>query len=186
MKHPIMTTSQLQNNVHDNIVDLQSFIAHCYDPRGEYIWINVYDMTPRGEYMGLNVHVMCTYLCNRIGLVIKGPHVQVWITIYKRSCIHYWGKWIVKYEWYLVIWRGFPYYLRSYCVTYLSWSFATHWHYLHGVYFCYFMIFWAIWFITFGIRAQGLGVSLLHLRHLRIFAITIFLWYFRRNPLEDI
>jgi hypothetical protein len=43
-----------------------------------------------------------------------------------------------------------------------------------------------IWIITFGIRAQGLGVSLLHLRHLLIFTITIFLQFFRRNPLDDI
>jgi hypothetical protein len=43
-----------------------------------------------------------------------------------------------------------------------------------------------IWFLTFGIRAQGLGVSLLHLRHLGIFTITFFLRCFRRNPLEDI
>jgi hypothetical protein len=35
--------------------------------------------------------------------------------------------------------------------------------------------------ITYGIRAQGLGVSLLHLRHLGIFAITFFLQCFRRN-----
>jgi hypothetical protein len=39
--------------------------------------------------MGLNVHVMCKYICNWVDLVIKGPHVQVRIAIYKRSCIHY-------------------------------------------------------------------------------------------------
>jgi hypothetical protein len=48
-----------------------------YDPKGAYIWINVYDMTPRGEYMGLNVHVMRKYICNMVILVIKGPYVQV-------------------------------------------------------------------------------------------------------------
>jgi hypothetical protein len=42
-----------------------------------YIGINVYDMTPKGGYMGLNVHVMCKYICNRVGLIVKGPHVQV-------------------------------------------------------------------------------------------------------------
>jgi hypothetical protein len=34
-------------------------------------------MTQGRKYMGLNVHVMCKYICNRAGLVIKGPHVQV-------------------------------------------------------------------------------------------------------------
>jgi hypothetical protein len=34
-------------------------------------------MTQAGEYMGINVHVMCKYICNRVSLVIKGPHVQV-------------------------------------------------------------------------------------------------------------
>jgi hypothetical protein len=45
-----------------------------------------------GAYMGQNVHVMCKYICNRVVLVIKEPHVQVLIAIYKRSCIHYWGR----------------------------------------------------------------------------------------------
>jgi hypothetical protein len=44
---------------------------------GACIWINVYDMIPRGAYMGINVHVMCKYICNRVNLVIEGPHVQV-------------------------------------------------------------------------------------------------------------
>jgi hypothetical protein len=48
---------------------------------------------------------------------------------------------IVKYERYLVILRGFPYSLRSYCVTYLYWSCAPRLHFTHGVYFCYFMIY---------------------------------------------
>jgi hypothetical protein len=26
--------------------------------------------------MGLNVHVMCKCICNRVNLIIKGPHVQ--------------------------------------------------------------------------------------------------------------
>jgi hypothetical protein len=43
--------------------------------QGGYIGLNVYDMTPRGEYMGLNVHVMCKYICNRVILIVKGPHV---------------------------------------------------------------------------------------------------------------
>ena len=55
-----------------------------------------------GAYMGLNVHVMCKYICNRVDLVIKGPHVQVWITIYKRLCIHYWD---VNCE----VWKVFGY-----------------------------------------------------------------------------
>jgi hypothetical protein len=25
---------------------------NCYDPRGAYIWLNVYDMTPRGSIYG--------------------------------------------------------------------------------------------------------------------------------------
>ena len=62
----------------------------CYDPRGAFIWLIVYDMTPGGAYMGLNVHVMCKYICNRVDLVIKGTRVHLWIVIYKRSCIHYW------------------------------------------------------------------------------------------------
>jgi hypothetical protein len=44
--------------------------------KGAYMGLNVYDMTPRGAYMGLNVHVMCKCICNRVGLIIKGPHVQ--------------------------------------------------------------------------------------------------------------
>jgi hypothetical protein len=38
------------------------------------------------------------------------------------------------------------------------------------VFLCYF----DIWFLTLGITAQGLGVSLLHLRNLAIFTITFF------------
>jgi hypothetical protein len=26
--------------------------------------------------MGINVHLMCKYICNRLGLVVKGPHVK--------------------------------------------------------------------------------------------------------------
>ena len=33
------------------------------------------DLTQRGAYMGLNVHVMCKYICNKVGLIVKGPHV---------------------------------------------------------------------------------------------------------------
>jgi hypothetical protein len=33
--------------------------------------------------MGLNVHVMCKYICNKVDLVVKGPHVQVLIGIYR-------------------------------------------------------------------------------------------------------
>jgi hypothetical protein len=43
-----------------------------------------------------------------------------------------------------------------------------------------------VWFLTYGIKAQGLGVSLLHLRHRGIFDITFFLQRFRRNHLEGI
>jgi hypothetical protein len=119
---------------------------HVLWPKGgAYLWLIVYDMTPRGAYMGINVHLMWKYICNRLGLVVKGPHVQVWITIYKRSCIHHCDMWIVNYEWHLVIWRGFPYYLRIYCINYLYWSCTPCSHFIHGVYFCYFMIFWAFW-----------------------------------------
>ena len=49
-----------------------------------------------------------------------------------------------------------------------------------------FLCYIDIWFLTYGIRAQGLGVSLLHMIHLGIFAITLFLQCFKRNGLEDI
>ena len=49
-----------------------------------------------------------------------------------------------------------------------------------------FLCYIDVWFLTYGIRAQGLGVSLLHLIDLGIFAITFFLQRFRRNGLEDI
>jgi hypothetical protein len=28
-----------------------------------------------GKYMGLNVNVVCKYICNRVGLIVKRPHV---------------------------------------------------------------------------------------------------------------
>jgi hypothetical protein len=28
-----------------------------------------------GEYIGIIVHVMCTYICNMVTLIIKVPHV---------------------------------------------------------------------------------------------------------------
>jgi hypothetical protein len=46
-----------------------------------------------------------------------------------------------------------------------------------------FLCYIDIWFLTYGIRAQGLGVSLLHLRHLGIFAITIFSTMFQKERL---
>jgi hypothetical protein len=49
-----------------------------------------------------------------------------------------------------------------------------------------FLCYIDIWFLTYRIRSQGLGVSLLHMRHLGIFTITVFLQCFRRNGLEDI
>jgi hypothetical protein len=49
-----------------------------------------------------------------------------------------------------------------------------------------FLCYIDIWFLTYGIRAQGLGVSLLHLRHLGIFDINFFIQCFKRNGLEDI
>ena len=49
-----------------------------------------------------------------------------------------------------------------------------------------FLCYIDILFLTYGFRAQGLGVSLLHLRHRGIFAITFFLQRFRRNKLDDI
>jgi hypothetical protein len=36
-----------------------------------------------GEYGGLNVHVICKYICIRVGLIVKGPHVQLSISIYR-------------------------------------------------------------------------------------------------------
>jgi len=151
----IYSTMEWRKQEHKNII-LLCFITceafKCKDLRtiffeggyyvmtqgGTYVWLNVYDITTRWAYMGLKVHVMCKYICNRVNLVIKGPHVQVWIAIYKRSCIHYCGG---EYEMYLVIWRGFPYSLRIYCVTYVCWSCAPRWNFVHGVYLCYFMIF---------------------------------------------
>ena len=122
---------------------------YYYDPRVAYIWLNVYDMTPRGGggYMGLNVHVKCKYMCNRVDLVVKGSDVQVWIVIYKRSCIHYWGN--GEYERYLVIWRGLPYCLKSFCVTYLYWSFFST---LTLCTWCVLMLFYdilSIWILTY-------------------------------------
>jgi uncharacterized membrane protein len=49
-----------------------------------------------------------------------------------------------------------------------------------------FLCYIDIWFLTYGIRAQGLGVSLLHLRHLGIFAITFFYNISEGTGLEDI
>jgi hypothetical protein len=49
-----------------------------------------------------------------------------------------------------------------------------------------FLCYIDIWFLTYGFRAQGLGVSLLHMRHLGIFAITFFIQCFRRKGLEYI
>jgi hypothetical protein len=75
----------------------------------------------------------------------------------------------VKYEWYFVNWRGFPYYLRSYCVNNLSWNRDPHSHFVHGAYFCYFMIFLRIWFITFGIRGPVPGFCFLNIVILEFF-----------------
>jgi len=33
--------------------------------------------------MELNVHVLCKYICNKVGLIVKGLHMQVWIGIYR-------------------------------------------------------------------------------------------------------
>ena len=134
----------------------------------------------------LNIYVMCKYICNRVGLVVKGPHVQMWTTIYKISCIHYWRMWIVMYEWYLVIWRGFPLLFKE---LLCKLSILELWSMLIFYTWCVILLFYdilSIWIITFGIIAQGLGVSLLHLRHRGIFTITFFLQHFRRNGLEDI
>jgi hypothetical protein len=49
----------------------------CYHPKGEYVGLNVYDVTPKGAYMGLNSHLMFKYVCNKVELIVKGPHVQV-------------------------------------------------------------------------------------------------------------
>jgi hypothetical protein len=49
-----------------------------------------------------------------------------------------------------------------------------------------FLCYIDVWFLTYGIRAQGLGVSLLHLIHRGIFAVTFFLQCFKRNHVEGI
>jgi hypothetical protein len=40
-----------------------------YDPRGEYIGLNVYDMTPMEAIYGDKC------ICNRVDLIIKGAHI---------------------------------------------------------------------------------------------------------------
>ena len=65
---------------------------------------------------------------------------------------------------------------------YLKLSLFQGVEYFSEVFLCYI----DIWFLTYGIRAQGLGVSLLHLRHHGIFSIKCFLPRFRRNGLEGI
>jgi hypothetical protein len=65
---------------------------------------------------------------------------------------------------------------------YLKLSLFEGIEYFFEVFLCYI----DIWFLTYGIIDQGLGVSLLHLRHLGIFTITFFLQGFRRNGLECI
>ena len=51
---------------------------------------------------------------------------------------------------------------------YLKLSLSQGVEYFPEVFLCYI----DVWFLTYGIRAQGLGVSLLYLRHLGIFSIT--------------
>jgi hypothetical protein len=46
-----------------------------------------------------------------------------------------------------------------------------------------FLCYLGIWFLTFGIRAQGLGVSLLHLRHIGILNYNFFFTTFQKEPL---
>jgi hypothetical protein len=90
----------------------------------------------------------------------------------------------VKYEWYFLIWRGIPYYLRIYCVAYLYWSCVPCSHYVHGVYLCYFMIFVRIWSITFCIKAPIIGFLFLNKNILNFF-VTFAQSHFRRIKLED-
>jgi hypothetical protein len=49
-----------------------------------------------------------------------------------------------------------------------------------------FLCYIDIWFLKNGIRAQGPGALLLHMRHLGIFVINCFLQCFKRNGLENI
>jgi hypothetical protein len=51
-----------------------------------------------------------------------------------------------------------------------------------GVIILIFVCYLYIFSLTFGIRAQGLGVSLLHLRHLGIFSIIFFCDVSEGNP----
>jgi hypothetical protein len=46
-----------------------------------------------------------------------------------------------------------------------------------------FFYYFDIWFLTFGIIAQGLGVSLLHMRHLGIFFYNYFSTTFHKEHL---
>ena len=108
--------------------------------------------TQGGVYMGLNVHVMCKYICNRVSLVIKGPHVQVWITIYKRSCIHYW-------ELNCEVWKVFGYlegvplfFKELLCNLSILELFSMLTFYTWCVLLLFYDIL-SIWIITFGIRA---------------------------------
>jgi hypothetical protein len=61
------------------------------------------------------------------------------------------------------------------------------WNYLFfkvlSTYFDVFLCYIDICFLTYGIRAQGLGVSLLHLRHLGIFSTTFFSTKFQKEHL---
>jgi hypothetical protein len=63
---------RVQEGIH---LSAGGFTFNSYDPRGTYIELNVYYMTPRGEYMGLNVHGIHKYICNRVDLIVKRPHV---------------------------------------------------------------------------------------------------------------
>jgi hypothetical protein len=48
---------------------------HVMTQRGN-IGLNVYDMTPRGG-IGAKCTCKCKYICNKVDLVVKGPHVQL-------------------------------------------------------------------------------------------------------------
>ena len=67
-------------------------------PKGSIYGANCIWYDPKGGIMGLNVHVMCKYICNKVDLVVNGPHVQVLIGIYRDHVFIIGDMWIMRYE----------------------------------------------------------------------------------------
>jgi hypothetical protein len=82
--------------------------AYDMTPKGAHMGLNVYDMTSKGTHMELNVHVMGKFICNKVNLIIKGPHVQCVNRYRHRSCSHYWGHVIWMYKCIWLFRRGSP------------------------------------------------------------------------------